>query len=96
MVRRNGILISNLTDCGRKCIRFDGSLYPLVITTVKDTGNDSDSNPNTDTPRTGWTGFRFLFFQIHLFFFPLATSRGNPGGFWHDPGRDFLRTAPNS
>jgi len=36
----------------------------------------------------------FLFFQVHLFFFPLATSRGNPGGFWHDPGRDFLRPAP--
>ena len=40
--------------------------------------------------------FDFLFFQVHLFFFHLATSRGNPGGFWHDPGRDFLRTAPNS
>ena len=23
--------------------------------------NDSDSNPNTDTPRTGWTGFRLPF-----------------------------------
>ena len=40
--------------------------------------------------------FDFLFFQVHLFFFHLATSRGNPGGFWNDPGRDFLRTAPNS
>jgi len=25
--------------------------------------------------------FDFLFFQVHLFFFHLATSRGNPGGF---------------
>jgi len=40
--------------------------------------------------------FDFLFFHVYLFFFPLATSRGNPGGFWNDPGRDFRRTAPNS
>jgi len=33
------------------------------------------------------------------FFFHLATSRGNPGGFWNDPGRDScgpLRTVEQS
>ena len=45
--------------------------------------------------------FDLFFFPVYLFKFTyssstLATSRGNPGGFWNDPGRDFLRTAPNS
>ena len=76
MGRRNGILISNLTDCGRNCIRFDRSLYPLVITIVKDTGNDSNPNPDTDT---GWTGFRLLFLPNPLIFLPFGHVMGQSG-----------------
>lgn len=63
----------------------DGSIDEAAMR--QNISNDSDSNPNTDTPRTGWTGFRLPFLPSHLFFFHLATSRGKPGGFWNDPGR---------
>ena len=69
---------------GRKDSRQDLSNVHLMVKRSSDDGktwgplqlNDSDSNPNTDTPRTGWTGFR-------LPFLPFGHVTGQSGSCHH-------------
>jgi len=59
-----------------------GSLAARRVTESDRAGvwqNDSDSNSNTDTPRTGWTGFRLPFLPSPPIFLPFGHVTGQTG-----------------